>query len=329
MKGLELARKYFEEYGRAMLEEEFPETSRYLAVGLVGSGSECLGYDDVLSEDHDFEPGFCIFLPGEEVVDRKEAFRLERAYAKLPKEYMGYKRSVMSPVGGSRHGVIRIADFYRDKTGVDLTTDGPSEGPESAGRAFRQLTVEEWLHIPSHALLEATNGEVFEDPYGLFTDIRDYLSILPLDVRLKKLAGHTLLAAQSGQYNYPRLARRGEKAAAQMAVYEFVKSTMEVIFLLNDAHMPYYKWSFRALRDLPLLADLDEPLYALMTTDNEENRPQEKYEQIEAIAGRLIAALQEQGLTKATCGDLEKHAYSVNDLIEDGYVRNLNILYAV
>ena len=62
MKGLELARKYYEEYGIPMLENEFPETRKYLAVGLVGSGSECLGYDDKISQDHDFEPGFCIFL---------------------------------------------------------------------------------------------------------------------------------------------------------------------------------------------------------------------------------------------------------------------------
>ena len=39
--------------------------------------------------------------------------------------------------------------------------------------------------------------------------------------------------------------------------------------------------------------------------------------------------LQEQGLTEATCGDLEKHAYSVNDGIKDGQVRNLHILHCV
>ena len=63
MKGIELARSYFNEYGKAMLEEDFPEQHHLIAVGLVGSGSECLGYDDDISTDHDFEPGFCIFLP--------------------------------------------------------------------------------------------------------------------------------------------------------------------------------------------------------------------------------------------------------------------------
>ena len=75
MKGLELSKAFYEEYGKEML-EEFPELLPYLAAGLAGSGSECFGYDDEISADHDLEPGFCIFLPGEEIVDRKSAFLL-------------------------------------------------------------------------------------------------------------------------------------------------------------------------------------------------------------------------------------------------------------
>ena len=43
----------------------------------------------------------------------------------------------------------------------------------------------------------------------------------------------------------------------------------------------------------------------------------------------VVDALTEQGLTKATCGDLEKHAYSVNDAIADPELRNLHIFAAV
>ena len=313
MKGLELARKYYEEYGIPMLENEFPETRKYLAVGLVGSGSECLGYDDKISQDHDFEPGFCIFLPGEDVVDRKEAFRLERAYAKLPKEFMGFTRSAMSPVGGNRHGVIRMEDFYKEKTGI-------------AGGALSKM---DWLHVPSYALREATNGEVFEDNYGEFTRIRESLMDMPEDVRLKRLAGQLLLMAQAGQYNYPRIAQHGEKAAAQLAIFEFVKAMIEVVFLINHEYTPYYKWSFRAMGSLVVLYNLEYQLNILMTSNNEGSNPSEKSALIEQLCGQVIDVLREQGMTKATCGDLEKHAYSVNDSIEDGEIRNLNILYTV
>ena len=121
MQGLELSRGYFETYGMPMLKEQFPALLPHLAAGLCGSGSQCLGYDDEHSRDHDFEPGFVLFLPGEDVVDRRTAFLLERAYAKLPKEYMGISRSLMAPAGGARLGVIRTADFFTARTG---TPDG-------------------------------------------------------------------------------------------------------------------------------------------------------------------------------------------------------------
>ena len=65
MKGLELSRAYFESHGLPMLKEQFSEVMPFLSAGLVGSGSEVLGYDDEISEDHDFEPGFIIFIPSE------------------------------------------------------------------------------------------------------------------------------------------------------------------------------------------------------------------------------------------------------------------------
>ena len=76
MKGLDLARAFYEEYGIPLL-KEFPDLAENIAIGLCGSGSECFGFDDDFSKDHDFEPGFCIFLPSEELVDRRQAFLLE------------------------------------------------------------------------------------------------------------------------------------------------------------------------------------------------------------------------------------------------------------
>ena len=313
MKGLEISKAFYKEYGEPMLRERFPELRGYLAVGLIGSGSECYGYDDGLSRDHDFEPGFCIFLPGEEVVDRKAAFALERAYASLPKEFMGLRRATVAPVGGARHGVLRTSEFLLDKTG---TKDG-------------NLSLMQWLSLPDYSLSEVVNGEIFEDGYGEITAVREKLRHRPEDVRRKKLAGNLLLMAQSGQYNYRRCLGHGETAAAQLAVVEFVKTAMAVTFLLNDAYQPYYKWSFRAMRELPKLSMTAELLEFLLTTDNEEAIREEKYYVMEDITSDVIAELQEQDLTKAVCGDMEKHAYSVNDRIADAGVRNMHILAAV
>lgn len=314
MNGIELSRGYYEQFGKPMLENEFADILQYLAVGFVGSGSEHLGFDDEISHDHDYEPGFCIFLPNEDVVDRRTAFLLERAYAKLPKEYMGVKRQLVSAVGGNRNGVLRTADFYLAKTG---TPDG-------------KLTVNDWLTLPDYSLLEATNGEVFFDGYGEFTEIRNSLKNMPEDIMLKKLAGNLLIMAQAGQYNFPRCLNHGEKEASQLAIFEFVNAAMKTLFLLNNRYMPYYKWSFKALREFDTDGFYTECFSALLYGDNNDfDVADRKYEIVEKIASRVIDILQERDLTKAICGDLEKHAYSVNDKISDSNLRNLNILAAV
>ena len=312
MKGLELARAYFGLYGKPVLAERFPDLYPKLAFGLCGSGSECYGYDDELSQDHDFEPGFCIFLPDESVVSRREAFQLERAYASLPDTMDQIPRLKMQPTGGARHGVIRIADFFTEKVGAP---DG-------------RLSFSQWLTLPDYALSEATNGVIFEDNYGEVTRIRAALHVPPQDVTLKKLAGQVLVMAQSGQYNYTRCLRHGETGAAQLAVCEFVKAAMQTVFLLNRVYMPYYKWSFRAMRGLERLSILAELLEYLLTSDND-SQAEEKQQVIEGIASDVIDELKNQDLSDAVCGDLEKHAYSIQDHIKDGNIRNMHILAAV
>ena len=305
MNGLELSCAFYEQHGRPMLEAEFPDLLPLIAVGLFGSGSECLGYDDAVSEDHDFEPGFCILLPEEALIDRRQAFLLERAYAKLPRDFMGHHRPVLQPVGGARRGVMRTADFFTKTVGA----------PNGV------LDLRAWLTIPEQALLEATNGEMYHDPFGEVTRIRAHLAQFPEDVRRKRLAGQLLLMAQAGQYNVPRCLKHGEPEAAQLAATEFVKSAISALFLLNRRYQPYYKWTFRALRALPECSELASPLSKILTGAEPET--------IEAVSAAVIETLRAQGLSAAEDDDLERHAYAVNDTIRDPEVRNLHILAGV
>ena len=313
MKGLEISEKYYFEYGEKMINTEFADIKDKLCIGLAGSGSECSGFDDDISRDHDFEAGFCIFIPEESIIDRKTEFLLERAYSKLPKEFMGIKKSLLSPVGGNRRGVIRMDEFFIEKTG---TKDG-------------ELSVSQWLLTSENSLLEATNGKIFFDGFGRFTSIRNALAYLPDDIHKKKLAGNLLIMAQAGQYNYPRCITHGETAAAQLAVFEFVKAAINAIFLLNKKYAPYYKWCFKALRQLDKLSELSETLEFLISSENDTKISETKAAIIEDAAKMVIDELQEQQLTDAICLDLEKHAYSVNDKILDEKIRNLHILSAI
>lgn len=314
MKGLELSKAFYEEYGKPMLENRFPDLLQFIAIGSVGRGSEHFGYDDEISQDHDFEPGFCIFIPEADIIDERTAFQLERAYAKLPKEYNGVKRLRMSPVGGNRNGVKRISEFYSEVIGA----------PDGV------LSDEAWLRIPDYALAEAVNGEVFIDNYGEFTKIRESLTNMPEDIRLKRLAGNLLVMAQSGQYNYSRCLKHNEPAAAQLACNEFVIAAMKVVFLLNHRYMPFYKWSFRALKQIENTAEISEKLSSLLFGDNrDESISAKKHEIIEEISTIITDDLKERGLTVYPSSELEAHAYCVNDKIRDAGIRNMHILEAV
>ena len=93
--------------------------------------------------------------------------------------------------------------------------------------------------------------------------------------------------------------------------------------------MPYYKWQFRALRDLPNGEFMANSLEFLISTDNGAENADIKNEIINNVAEEIINILKEKEITKANCLDLEKHAYSANDFIKDGDLRNAHILSGV
>ncbi len=312
MKGLDISREYYLQYGKPMLEEQFPDVMDRIAIGLCGEGSECLGFDDELSRDHDFEPGFCLWITAED--ERRFGFRRERAYAKLPKEFMGLSRPLMSPVGGNRRGVMTVEHFYTKHLGAPHAPD----------------TVERWLYTPSSSLLTASNGAVFSDPLGEFSTVRSILlNGYPEDIRRKKLAAHAIHMAQSGQYNYSRCVSREEQGAAQLAVFEFVKHTISAVYLLNGRYKPFYKWVYRGMRELPILGHLEGSLQALTELDNGPSTARLKQDVVEDIAALFIEALKQQDLSDAICGDLEKHAYSILDHIADPSLRNMHIMEGI
>lgn len=305
MKGLEEARRFYEDFGAAMLHERFPDYEERIAVGLVGRGSECFGFDDEVSRDHDYEQGFCLWLTDAD--DILIGAALAKAYQALPRS--GAARR--SRLGESNRGPRRIGFFYR-----------PYLGGETAPRDWRQ-----WLSLPSWALAEATNGAVFRDDLGVFSDIREtLLHGMPEDVRKKKLAARLIAMAQSGQYNYARCQRHGEEGAAMLALAEFVRAACGAVYLLNRAHMPYYKWALRGLEDLPLLGEMREPLTFLLTAENDADGRAVKQGVVEDICAKVIEELRGQGLSDGGWDFLEPHAFAVQEGIEAPEIRALHVM---
>lgn len=307
MKGLEEARKFYEEAGAEMISRNFGDFENRIAVGLVGHGSECFGFDDQTSRDHDFETGFCIWLTKDD--EEKVGFRLMRAYDKLVKSVNGERADRV--VENGFQGVFVTGDFYRRYTGCD-------GAPK---------TWQDWLYTNSAYFAEATNGEVFRDDLGEFTKIRnEILHGMPEDVRIKKIGSCSLKAAQSGQYNYARCLAHGEEGAAMLALCEFVTNAIELAFLLNRKHCPYYKWALRSMDGLDKFAELKQPLEYLLTADNDKAGQSVKKAIVEDISLALANEINAQFDLGVKGGFLEPYAYAIQKRIKNSDIRNLHIV---
>jgi tetratricopeptide (TPR) repeat protein len=288
VQGLELARRYFETYRGELLANLAPVAQR-IAVGLVGHGSECFGFDDALSRDHDFGPGFCVWLSDEDYA----AFgaQLQTGYAHLPREFAGVPPRRASPRSGQRVGVFRIGDFYRSFLGAP------------------QLPVSEadWLQIPEEALACACNGAVFRDPLGAFSSIRNaLLAYYPDGILRRTLAQAIASMAQSGQYNLPRALGRNEPAAALLAQADFLRHTCAAIHVLNRRYTPPPKWLHRSVASLPRLAGLHAPLARLAQA-----APADAAAIVEELCAVVLAEVMAQGFSQPGSDFLEAHVDTI------------------
>ncbi len=228
-RGLEISRAYYEALGRPMIAEKFPEYEERIAVGLVGKGSDCFGFDDEASRDHDWGPSFCMWLTDED--DAKIGEALREAYDSLPAEFEGFRRAPRVN-GQNRRGVMRISDFYRELAGTDC---------------YEQI---DWRQVPDHQLAEAVNGQVFRDDLGVFSAFREKLQAgYPEEILRLKLAESASAFSQGLQYNYPRMWKRGEDLSARMLAWDGWKAAMKLVHYILGKYPPHDKWLHRSLRE--------------------------------------------------------------------------------
>ena len=246
---MELSRRFYEEFGSAMIHEGFPEYEDRITAGLVGRGSQCYGYDDELSADHDFGPDFCIFLDDDLYYSIGDA--LQKAYDGLPIEYMGYKRVTSLPPDGRRVGVIRTREFYSRI--LEIGEGFLDEYAEAAARSDEDAITAVYRFfsaVREEHLSACTNGEIFKEGRGDFVKIRQLLSYYPDAIWRRRIAEELHYSAQMGQYNYIRMLKRGEKVASEIALAGYMEHTMKLVYLINRVYAPYYKWLHHGMAGL-------------------------------------------------------------------------------
>jgi len=304
MKGLKLSEAYFNEHGLPLIQDKFSDHAERMAAGLVGDGSECFGFDDEFSRDHDWGPAFCIWLTEKDYHEIGKT--LHQEIRLLPKTFRGFAR-LESEWGQGRTGVFEIGKFYQKFIGLDHL---PNE-------------LAEWLNLPENFLAVATNGKVFYDPLGEFTQWRKrLLEFYPEDVRLKKMAARCMGIAQAGQYNFPRSAKRKEYFAAQYAETRFCSDVISLVFLMNRQYAPFYKWMHRAVRLLPVLGrEIYSGLQNLITCKDYPRKSMI----IEDLCRLIVKTLREEGLSDRPGDFLLDHGPAIQSKINDAGLRQRNV----
>ena len=207
--GVELASGFYRDFGRPALLSRFEPYMDRMTIGLVGEGSECFGFDDRLSMDHDYGPSFCIWLSRDLYEEIGPA--VAQVYDSLPRDYKNVSFGLRREQAEGRRGVIPTLPFYQKFLGNKVP-------PESALQ---------WLAIPESYLAVATNGVLFHSPDTEFVRIRkQLLDFYPEDVCKKKLAANLVKMAHAGQVNYERMAKREDPVAARLALDQFIEAAI-------------------------------------------------------------------------------------------------------
>lgn len=233
-----------------------------------------------------------------------------RVVQHFPRQFAGYSVQPVLPNEGIRSGIQKISDFYTSLIGLPRAP----------------TTIKEWLSMEEVKLASACNGQIFSDPPGVFTAIRNgLLAYYPEDVRLRRLAKHTAIAAQTGQYNLKRCLLRGDNMAAYFAKAKFLESVVAIVFLLNRRYRPFYKWAYRGMRELQILS---QKVYPIINSLAEENQPRKICESVEEISSLLIQELRHQSLSTSDSDFLMDHCGELLLRIEEPQLRTKPISLA-
>ena len=249
IKGLDLCEGFFNECAKPIIDKYFPDL--HYSAGLIGYGSDVLGYDDEVSRDHMWGPRFYMFLSENDIDKKDEIFN--RFAENLPYEYMGYSVNFTEP-DPNDCGVQHPQFIKCGKVNplIFIQTFGEFLVDEIGTADLDNISHLDWLAFSEHRLLSLVSGKMFVDKLNIREQAYK-IKFYPDDVKLYLIASQWEIIS-SEQAFVKRCGEVGDEIGSQIICSKITERLMRLCFLYKDTYAPYSKWFGTAFNKL----DIDE-----------------------------------------------------------------------
>jgi len=239
LKGLDLCESFFNECALPIIRRHHPDLQ--FSAGLMTAGSQILGYDDIVSTDHGWGPGFMLFLNERDMRLRDEL--LDIFVKNLSLDHEWFRAHYSSPDNGLRYAEFMASGHVASGIWIctiDEVIDGYIRGMPQSDM--------EWLAISEHRLLGLTAGKLFIDMLNI-SEVRAKLSFYPRDVKLYLIASQWSVIAEEQAF-VKRTGDRGDELGSRIICARIAERLMRLCFLYKDRYAPYSKWFGTAFKRL-------------------------------------------------------------------------------
>src|SRR5262245_4149896 len=255
--GLELAERFYRDAVRPILNTKCPGLSH--SAGLIGAGSEVLGFDTPVSSDHHWGPRVQLFVTEDAYVQHADAI-LEVLRQTLPHTFLGWPTSFTEP-NPDDHGtqLLRATTSGPVNHRADVTTPRRFFLHYLGFDLREALDPIDWLTWPSQKLRSIVASELFHDAIGL-DDVRRRFDWYPQDVWLYLLASGWQRIGQQ-EHLMGRAGQAGDEVGSALIASQLVRDLMRLWFLMERQYAPYAKWYGTAFAQLKSASALT-PLFS-------------------------------------------------------------------
>jgi len=308
VKGMDLCRGFYRDCVRGILDDCFPGLA--YSAGLIGYGSDVLGYDDPVSTDHMWGPRLWLFL---RECDMGLAGEIMSVLShRLPCTYRGYSINFSAPdindngvrhpepvESGPVHPLLWIRTF-----GDFLTEQLGTPNPDS-------LSCADWLALSEHRLLSLVSGQFFHDGLDCAAVV-EKLRFYPRPVRLYLIASAWDSIA-SEQAFLRRAGDVGDDIGSRLICARICERLMRLCFLYKGVYAPYSKWFGTAFGKLDIDPGIGQSIREALSADN--------------------VILREEKLIRAMVLTAQMHnesglAAPIPISVQDYYGRNIRVIFA-